>query len=109
MTSTGSFSKAVCAGAIACATLATTAKAQLSTDFSPRTFAGSPSSVRVDAQEEGKAALFRVYSYDENGHITKLEQGSERMGVTMIVEFKTDDAGRVISSSANFMGIFKSW
>jgi len=84
--------------------MATTASGQLGTDFSPRTFEGSPLSVRVDAQEEGKAALFRVYAYDENGHITRLEQGSDRMGATMIVEFKTDDAGRVTSSSANFMG-----
>lgn len=87
-----------------CSSITSLTYGQLDTDFSPRTFEGSPSTVRIESSEEGKLGLFRIYSFDEKGHITKVEQGSDRLGTTMIVDYLTDDSGRVLSSSANFMG-----
>lgn len=80
------------------------AYAQIDTDLSPRKFAGSPSSVRIDSSQEGKTSLFRIYTFDAKGNISKIEQGSDRMGTTWVVDFLTNDAGEVLSSSANFMG-----
>lgn len=80
------------------------AHAQLDTDLSPQKFAGSPSSVRIDSSQEGKTSLFRIYTFDAKGNISKVEQGSDRMGTTWVVDYLTNDAGEAISSSAIFMG-----
>lgn len=94
----------VFSAAVICSGITSLTYGQLDTDFSPRAFEGSPSTVRIESSEEGKVGLFRIYSFDEKGHITKVEQGSNRLGTTMTVDYLTDDSGRVLSSSANFMG-----
>lgn len=83
---------------------ASTAVAQIDSDFSPRAFSGSPLSVRIDAPAASGVVIFRIYTFDDAGRPTKISQGSDRIGETLTVVFRHDDKGRLVEAAASFMG-----
>ena len=78
--------------------------AQLGSTLSPRTFAGAPKTVRVDEPAIQGALLFRIYTFDDNGHLARIAQGSSRMGETLAVDFTYDKEGELIEGASSFMG-----
>ena len=86
--------------------LANPAIGQLDSDFSPRSFNGSPlvASVQVDARKPGGPSIFRNYRFDSQGTLRTIEQGSDTLGVTLEVTFESDSEGRPVKASAVFMG-----
>ena len=84
--------------------LTSPAFAQMDTDLAPMTFAGNPITVRYEMPGRQNAFLFREYTFDEEGRPTRIAQGSERMGETIVVDFTLDTKGRVAVASASFMG-----
>ena len=82
-----------------------TAMAQFDPDLELREFEGSPRMVRVQGVPVGSSAeLFRVYHLDADGRITKIEQGTTKMGVTMTRNYTYDEKGLPAESVGDFMG-----
>ncbi len=99
-------STAIWIGMIPLLILANPAIGQLDSDFSPRSFNGSPlvASVQVDARKPGGPSIFRNYRFDSQGTLRTIEQGSDTLGVTLEVTFESDSEGRPVKASAVFMG-----
>ena len=82
-----------------------TAMAQFEPELELREFEGSPRMVRVEGTPPGSSAeLFRVYQLDADGRISKIEQGTIQMGVTMSRSYTYDDKGLPAESVGDFMG-----
>ncbi len=82
------------------------ATAQIDNDLSPQTFDGNPTSVRLETRTPppNSFLIFRVYSYDEAGRPTRIEQGTDTMGANLVVEIACDDEGRIVSRQHTFRG-----
>ena len=82
------------------------ATAQIDNDLSPQTFDGNPISVRLETRmpAPNPFLIYRVYSFDEAGRPTRIEQGTDTMGNTLVVEISCDDEGRIVTRQHTFRG-----
>ena len=81
------------------------AAGQIDTKLVPRAFEGKPLTARVETLAPGgSAVIFRVYTFNAEGELQKIEQGTSEMGTTLLMEYTNDEQGRPLIGQSSFMG-----